>query len=68
MDEPDAELARDQWTPEPCWPALIAVIAVGGLSAALPAGLTTGPRWLFPAVIGVFLASMSIGLGVTGLH
>jgi hypothetical protein len=54
MDEPDAGL-RDQWTPEPRWPAAIAVIAVGGLSVALPPGLTIGPRWLFPAVIGVFL-------------
>jgi hypothetical protein len=53
--EPDAELRRGQWTPEPRWPAVIAVIAVGGLSVALPPGLTIGPRWLFPAVIGVFL-------------
>ena len=55
MDEPDAELRRGPWTPEPRWPAAIAVVAVGGLSLALPAGLTIGPRWLFPAVIGVFL-------------
>jgi hypothetical protein len=48
-------MARDQWTPEPRWPALIAVVAVGGLYLALPAGLTIGPRWLFPAVIGTFL-------------
>jgi hypothetical protein len=55
MDDHSSELALDQWAPEPRWPAAIAVVAVGGLSVALPAGLTIGPRWLFPAVIGVFL-------------
>src|SRR5271169_5042745 len=40
---------------EPRWPALIAVVAVGGMYLALPAGLTIGPRWLFPAIIGVLL-------------
>lgn len=37
--------------PEPRWPAAIAVIAVGGLYAALPDALTLGPRWLFPALV-----------------
>jgi hypothetical protein len=41
--------------PEPRWPALIAVISTGGLYLALPLGLTVGPRWLFPALIGVML-------------
>jgi uncharacterized membrane protein len=45
----------DPGTPEPRWPAVIAVVAVGGLSLALPSGLTIGPRWLFPAIIGVLL-------------
>jgi hypothetical protein len=49
------ELARDQWSPEPRWPALIAVVAVAGLTVALPAGLTIGPRWVFPAIICFFL-------------
>jgi uncharacterized membrane protein len=41
--------------PEPRWPALIAVLAVGGLYVSLPPKLTVGPRWLFPALIGAFL-------------
>ena len=42
---------RDRWDPEPRWPALIAILAVGGLYLALPANLTIGPRWLFPAIV-----------------
>src|SRR5947199_10494548 len=42
---------KDRWDPEPRWPALIAVIAVGGLYLALPGYLIIGPRWLFPAVV-----------------
>jgi len=30
-------------------------MAVAGLSLALPSGLTIGPRWLFPTIIGVLL-------------
>src|SRR5713226_2729233 len=56
---PYPEVARDPWNPEPRWPALIAVVAVGGLYWALPAGLTIGPRWLFPAIIGVLLVLCS---------
>src|ERR1700759_2407326 len=41
--------------PEPRWQALIAILAVGGLSLALHTGLVIGPRWLFPAVIGILL-------------
>jgi uncharacterized membrane protein len=41
----------DRWDPEPRWPALIAILAVGGLYLALPASLTVGPRWLFPAIV-----------------
>jgi hypothetical protein len=55
----------DRWDPEPRWPALIAIIAVGGLYLALPAVLTVGPRWLFPlnkffgfTVTGVVTAAM----------
>jgi uncharacterized membrane protein len=54
MDTP-VESAPDRWNPEPRWPAVIAVVAVGSLSVALPSGLTIGPRWLFPAIIGLFL-------------
>lgn len=41
----------DRWDPEPRWPALIAILAVGGLYLALPANLTVGPRWLFPGIV-----------------
>src|SRR5262245_52245364 len=44
------ELAQ-QYDPEPRWPAVIAVLAVGGLYTALPATLTFGPRWLFPSIV-----------------
>jgi hypothetical protein len=57
---PNPALARDGWTPEPRWPALIAVAAVGGLYLAVPAGLTIGPRWLFPALIGVLLVPTAL--------
>ena len=41
--------------PEPRWQALIAVVATGALYLALPVGLTVGPRWLFPALVGSLL-------------
>lgn len=32
--------------PEERWPALLALLSIGGLSLALPRALTLGPRWL----------------------
>jgi uncharacterized membrane protein len=43
--------AAQEYEPEPRWPAFIAMLAVGGLSLALPPALTVGPRWLFPGVV-----------------
>ncbi len=41
---------------EPRWPALLAMLAVGGLYAALPPSLlVTGPRWLLLVVVVVLL-------------
>jgi hypothetical protein len=41
---------------EPRWPALLAILAVAGLYAALPAFLLVGgPRWLLLAVVSVLL-------------
>jgi hypothetical protein len=55
------ELAREpRDDPEPRWPALIAVLAAAGLYLALPSYLTIGPRWLFPALIGLFLVATVI--------
>lgn len=38
---------------EPRWPALIALLAVGGLHLSLPSELTVGPDWLLLAVVAV---------------
>ena len=47
--------ADDARSSEPRWPAFVAFLAVGGLYLALPEGLTVGPRWLFPVVMGALL-------------
>src|ERR1700733_2949892 len=39
--------------PEPRWPALLALLAVGGLRLALPESLSAGPSWLLIAVVGL---------------
>src|SRR5438874_530979 len=49
------ETTPDRWDPEPRWPALIAVLAVGGLYLALPPYLTIGPSWVFPAIAAALL-------------
>ncbi|HXP86048.1 MAG TPA: hypothetical protein VN841_15090 [Bryobacteraceae bacterium] len=41
--------------PEPRWPALVALLAVGGLNYALPPTLSPGPGWLIPALVLVLL-------------
>lgn len=41
----------DRWDPEPRWPALIAILAVGGLYTALPEYLVVGPRWFFFVIV-----------------
>jgi len=41
--------------PEPRWPALVALLAVGGLRLALPESLSYGPDWLLLAIIGVLV-------------
>ncbi len=40
---------------EPRLPAIIALLAVGGIYTALPSFLTLGPRWLLLAVVGILL-------------
>ena len=51
------EAAEEQvrYDPEPRWPAVVAVLAVGGLYAALPQSLIVGPRWMFLVIIAVLL-------------
>lgn len=41
--------------PEPRWPAVVAVLAVGGLYLALPDSLSFGPRWLQLVIVCVLL-------------
>src|ERR1041384_165832 len=43
------------YDPEPRWPALIAIMAVGGLYTALPSSLIVGPRWAFFVVVLLML-------------
>lgn len=45
--EPEAE--------EPRWPAVVALLAVGGLYLAVPESLSVGPRWLLLIVVGALL-------------
>ncbi len=41
---------------EPRWPALVALLAVGGLHWILPSALTVGPDWLVLALVAALLA------------
>jgi uncharacterized membrane protein len=57
---PRAMETREPLDPEPRWPAFIAILAVGGLYAALPDMLTMGPRWLFPSlVLGLLIPTIA---------
>src|SRR6185503_170976 len=75
----DEDLAQ-RVDPEPRWPALIAVLAVGGLYTALPEELTFGPRWLIPSIViglliptiithrtGMHRLNVILGFGVSGI-
>jgi uncharacterized membrane protein len=53
--EPTPKIAGRRRPPEPRWPALVAVVATGGLFSALHVELIVGPRWLIPAVLGGLL-------------
>jgi hypothetical protein len=41
--------------PEPRWPAVIAMLAVGLLHLALPPSVSVGPPWLLAAIVGVLI-------------
>src|SRR5262249_50168486 len=51
---PMPEVARPEQA-EPRWPALLALLAVGGISMALPDSLTIGPRWLLLVLVSGLL-------------
>jgi hypothetical protein len=40
---------------EPRWPAMVALLAVGGLRLALPHSLSVGPDWLLIVVVGFLI-------------
>ncbi|MFT4113797.1 hypothetical protein [Silvibacterium sp.] len=44
---------------EPRWPAMLALLAVGGLRLALPESLSLGPAWLLIAVVMALLAPIA---------
>jgi uncharacterized membrane protein len=52
---------------EPRWPAVIAILAVGGLYTALPDSLTLGPDWLIPSVVLALLIPSVVSYH-TGKH
>jgi hypothetical protein len=49
------ELSQKTRSHEPRWPSGVAVVAIGGLFAALPSSLVAGPRWLLLATVLVLL-------------
>jgi hypothetical protein len=49
-----ATSAKPTLRSEPRWPAIVALLAVGGLRLALPESLSYGPDWLLLAAIGGF--------------
>jgi hypothetical protein len=42
--------------PEPRWPALVALLAVGALYYSLPPALAPGPAWLVPTLVVALMA------------
>jgi len=49
----------DAIAPEPRWPASLAALAAAGLLAALPSGLTFGPRVGGPAIVVALLLALT---------
>jgi hypothetical protein len=43
---------------EPRWPAMVALLAVGGLRLALPESLSVGPNWLLLTIVSVLMVPM----------
>jgi len=47
-------------SPEPRWPAFVAMVAAGGVYLALPERLSVGPGWLLLAIIVVLLVPIAV--------
>jgi len=45
---------------EPRWPAMLALLAVGGLRFALPRTLAVGPEWLVLVVVSVLIVPSAV--------
>src|SRR5438105_3114554 len=45
---------------EPRWPAILAMLSVGGLYFALPPELSLGPDWLVLALVGALVIPATI--------
>jgi Protein of unknown function (DUF1345) len=61
MTQNPAKPAAAKPTPgQPVWPAVLAVLAVGGLHLSLPEPLTFGPSWLLLAVVAVLLVPILV--------
>jgi hypothetical protein len=54
-------------SPEPRWPALLAIVAAGLIFSALPSYLVIGPRWLLIFLIGLLELPAMIFLRI-GFH
>jgi hypothetical protein len=52
-----APAAHPQLPPEPRWPAVLGVLAVGGLLLSLPEPLTLGPTRLLPSLVLALLSA-----------
>lgn len=70
MDQPSNQQSSTSNPPEPAWPAVTAVLAVGALYMALPPALSAGPGWLLLALVSAFLAPATIAhyLGHTAIN
>jgi hypothetical protein len=51
--KPEAPMKSASQQLEPRWPAMIALLSVGGLRLALPRSLSAGPTWTLLVVVGV---------------
>jgi hypothetical protein len=62
-----AETILEKSEPEPRWHALVAVVVATSLYYALPPGLTIGPPWIFPTLLGALLVP-TVAFHRTGNH
>lgn len=55
LSKPEAPMKSASQQLEPRWPAMIALLSVGGLRLALPRSLSAGPSWTLLVVVGVLM-------------